>query len=203
MNRPILVWSVAVAAGSMALLAWARSPDAPVVSATEIAAQQQQLQALTLQMHSLRASLGDLKSAPSQAATLSAQALPSAAQASVAAPATDVPRAVQEAAMPPPVDLETEFAREAPSAAAKEAEAQLAARLAPVMPEGSHIEEIECRAGLCRVESSHHGVQGYRDFLKVTTRRASEVWQGSVRFEALPVPDNPEAEVVLVAYVSR
>lgn len=203
MNRPILVLSVAVAAGSMALLAWSRSTDAHVVSATEIAAQQQQLQALTLQMDSLRASLGDLKSAPSQAAALSARAVPSVAQASVVEPGTDAPRAVQEAVIPPTVDLENEFARESPSAGAKEAEAQLAARLAPVMPEGSQIEEIECRAGLCRVESSHRGVQGYRDFLKLTTRRASEVWQGSVRFEALPVPDNPEAEVVLVAYVSR
>jgi hypothetical protein len=203
MRRPILVLSVAAAAGGMALFAWSHRSSAHGSGASELEAQQRQLQALTLQVDALNASLREFKRAPPHAGDLAAQAAPSSVPANVAPLATEVPRAVQEVAMQQPVDLETEFAREPPSGAAKDAESQLAARLARVMPEGSHVEEIECRAGLCRVESSHHGVQGYREFLKATTRQASEVWQGSVRFEALPEPDNPEAEVVLIAYVSR
>ncbi|HEX6240280.1 MAG TPA: hypothetical protein VFZ61_05285 [Polyangiales bacterium] len=205
MRRPILVSLVAGALACVGLYAWSHDSSARSLGDPEAAAQRRELQTLALQVDALDARLRELGRAPPQASTVAASRAPASAQARVIEPAPleGVP-AVQEAAMQAAMlDLEAEFAREPASGTARDAESELATRLTEVMPQGSHIEQIECRAGLCRVESSHRGVEGYREFLRATTRRASDVWRGSVRYEALPLPDREGDDVVLVAYVSR
>ncbi|HXU63869.1 MAG TPA: hypothetical protein VN962_19360 [Polyangia bacterium] len=94
------------------------------------------------------------------------------------------------------------FAREtADQAWAARAEEVARAKLGAVLPEGSRIRSVECRATLCRVETAHRDKSSYFTF----GRRAFVSGDGRLWNAAtFSVPADPAfSEPVMVSYVAR
>jgi len=52
-------------------------------------------------------------------------------------------------------------------------------RLRSLMPEGGTLRSVECRASLCRIETSHEGLDEYREFVeRAFMKMDTQVWNG-------------------------
>jgi len=78
----------------------------------------------------------------------------------------------------------------------------LEAKLAPLLPARSTVRSVDCRGSLCRIETSHAGVDEYRDFVQHAFLGRTELWNAGffTNVVADPVPGQP---VITVAYLAR
>jgi hypothetical protein len=83
---------------------------------------------------------------------------------------------------------------------AKEAVAKIRAAL----PDGSTFRSFECRAVMCRVETSHADVAAYRKFVKTAfMSSATRLWNGPGFSTRLSDEGSPGKPLVTVSYIAR
>ena len=99
--------------------------------------------------------------------------------------------------------LQAAFVAE-PSVAPGQVAPDLDQRLHAVLPTGSTIRSVECRGSLCRVETTHPSLDGFRDFVQraYLTPEPARVSNGPVLASVLaePVAGQP---VIAVAYLGK
>lgn len=75
-------------------------------------------------------------------------------------------------------------------------------RLAAVLPETSRLQLLECKASMCRIETVHQGLDGYRRFVhSAFMNLETRLWNGG--FFAATLGDPVDGKVVTVAYLAR
>ena len=113
--------------------------------------------------------------------------------------------ASEEGLAPVAVDLAGEFARAPEPRQPLPRTGELAARLTALLPSDGRLDRLECRGELCRVETTHHGMLRYREFLSAAfTNAQTRVWRGTTQFELISDPahrDPEQGEVAVVAYL--
>jgi hypothetical protein len=138
------------------------------------------------------------------------------------APAEPVDDADAVAAQPPapaepedPAERVDRYAASADRVLAKQprdvswAEARaLPQRLGAILPSGSQIRAIECGTSLCRVETRHRTRDAYRAFLtgmnpEPKNGQDTLFWNGAAMYLQIGESDDPQAEVLAVAYLTR
>jgi len=70
------------------------------------------------------------------------------------------------------------------------------------LPGGSQVTSVECHTTLCRVESKHANLTGYRKFVDEALLFPKGGWSGPIITQILN-PGAPDKEVVSVAYLLR
>jgi hypothetical protein len=75
-------------------------------------------------------------------------------------------------------------------------------KLAALLPARSAVRSVDCRGSLCRIETSHAGLDEYRDFVERAFLGQTELWNAGFYTNVLvdPVPGQP---VITVAYLAR
>lgn len=105
---------------------------------------------------------------------------------------------IVESEVEPRERLERKFHEEAPdhswsSKAAEEAKAGLERGL----PEGSQIVSVECRASICRSESSHSNFDRFREFIDRTVLTPEFKWEGPAMWSVLEQSERGHVSGVL------
>ena len=128
-----------------------------------------------------------------------------------AAACAPAPVGAQAPALDPPSpesgdqDLQAWFAGEPAERAGTDGAGQLGRRLAAVTPDGSRVKSIECRAAMCRVESSHDGMLNHQRFLAIAfAQDGGAVWDGPISPRVMVEPPQWDTgEVIAVTYLGK
>jgi hypothetical protein len=76
-------------------------------------------------------------------------------------------------------------------------------RLRATLPEGSEVRSVECRASLCRIETSHTDEQRYESFVRQTfLDPKTQLWNGGL-FSTTLDDGQSEGRLVMVSYLAR
>jgi len=132
-------------------------------------------------------------------------------EAELAAPAAD-PRAEEPSSPPVPeqralsIDqyyafIARRFAAETRDASWREA-AVLAPKLIAILPSGSRLRSLDCRASLCKVETTHLDLERYREFLSAGFSLETQIWSGAASFPT-PAPPEPGQPVVATSWLMK
>jgi hypothetical protein len=70
-----------------------------------------------------------------------------------------------------------------------------------LLPEGSRLDSIDCRASMCRVEVTHPDERSFHQFTLAPSRALDRAWPGSSMVALLRT--EPNGEVVSVSYLGR
>ncbi|HMI91828.1 MAG TPA: hypothetical protein VK509_10720 [Polyangiales bacterium] len=93
------------------------------------------------------------------------------------------------------------FAAESRDASWREA-AGLEAKLNAILPSGSRLRSLDCRASLCKVETTHPDLERYREFLAAGFSLEAQIWSGAATFPA-PALAEPHQPVVATSWLMR
>jgi hypothetical protein len=172
-------------------------------NATEAAETRRELQELREQSASLQGAVNELAAAHNRVVALAGQraapgdASPGSGQGP-ARPAAAPPSREEYAAF-----LDGEYASESPDPRWNPAR-EVGSKLAAVLPEGSTVRSIECKASMCRLETAHHGAQSYQQFTRIFLKPGdARPWDGPVVFQVTEGAAEGEGDVTAVAYLGR
>lgn len=195
----LLVFAAVAGAGAgVPIHAWLRRGPPP---ASSVADEVRQLRAELEQIRQESATARRLSYAAARAVPALAQ---QATEAQAASPANHV-----EAPPPAPTNddyfayVETEFAN-APVDAKWDPARELGMKLRQVMPPGSAVTSLACRASMCRLETSHRDLDSYRAFTNgfLPTAGSEPLWAGPAAFRISSEPSEGR-DIVAVAFLGR
>jgi hypothetical protein len=76
--------------------------------------------------------------------------------------------------------------------------------LAAALPDGSAVRSFECRAEMCRIETSHPDTTHYNEFVSTAFLSLSpRLWNGAFLSAAVEGGDSPDGPRTMVTYVAR
>ena len=135
-----------------------------------------------------------------------------AASDSASAPTADEPAAPEAAAAAPPQPspaamrdrIGTAFEAERVDTAWNSGElARLEKAIPALLPPGSQIRRVECHSTMCRIESSHAGLDQFGDFVQRAFMSGAGRVNQSGFFAGLLADPQPGQPLVTVAYLAR
>lgn len=80
--------------------------------------------------------------------------------------------------------------------------ARLEKALPALLPPGSRIDRVECRSTMCRIESTHAGLDAFVDFARAAFSRETRVNEGPF-FASVSAPPVAGQPVSTVAFIAR
>jgi hypothetical protein len=77
-------------------------------------------------------------------------------------------------------------------------------KLEGALPEGSSLKSLDCRASICRVETSHADLAHYKTFVRTAFMNpTTQIWNAPSVSMRMSDVDTPGAALVTVSYIAR